>query len=77
MDKIEYIKNIYNALTVEEKDALIRRIDERSCLNCTNTDCRVPSYAKFSIDDDNEISGHNCLGWCNEEMIVKQKKLNK
>lgn len=69
-----YYQAIYAALTEEEKDILIKAIDERNCLNCTNLSCKVPSYEKFSIDEDNEICGHNCLGWNNEEMIVEQKQ---
>lgn len=77
MTRKERYKAIYDALTIEERDLIIDKIEERSCLNCTNRSCKVPSYEKFGIDDDNEVVGHNCLGWTNEEMIVKQKLLKK
>ncbi len=64
-------------ITSLEKFEIKQQIDNKGCFNCTNPSCRVPSIEKVGLDKDGNIQGNSCLGWNNDELIIKQKVLKK
>lgn len=69
-----YVK-ICNALTPEERLFLINSLENKNCLNCTNTSCRVEYKEKLGLDENGNPQGSKCIGWNNEELIGKSKVL--
>ena len=69
-------KTFFESLTEIEKYKLIKQVEERACYNCENKNCLVSAMEKYSIDENGEVSGYNCIAWYNEKMLVKQKAKN-
>lgn len=69
-----YIK-ICNVLTPEERLFIIKVLENKNCLNCTNTSCRVPYKEKIGLDENGNQQGSKCIDWRNEELIGKSKVL--
>lgn len=76
MEKSKLVnKAITLALSQEERDYLVSCIEDKSCLNCENKDCKVSPMNRFEIDDDGNVNGYNCLAWDNKKLIEKQRVL--
>jgi len=71
----DFYIQICNALTPEERLFIIRTLENRNCLNCTNPSCRVEYKEKIGLDDDGEPQGSKCIFWRNEVLMGKCKVL--
>lgn len=69
-----YVK-VCNSLTPEERLFIIKVLENKNCLNCTNTFCRVEYKEKVGFDENGNQQGSKCIGWHNEELIGKSKIL--
>lgn len=72
-------KDFYTAISLSltpiEKEYMIEILKGKTCLNCTNGSCNASIAERYTIDDDNNQAGYNCLAWNNEELIGKAKVL--
>ncbi len=66
-----YIK-LAAALPPEEREFLRKLIENRSCMNCTNSSCRVEQSEKVGLDEIGKPEGRSCLAWDNKELVGKQ-----
>lgn len=69
-----YVK-VCNSLTPEERLFIIKVLENKNCLNCTNSSCRVEYKEKVGLDSNGNQQGSKCIGWHNEELIGKSKVL--
>ena len=73
----EQFVEIAKSLTPEERKYLVDRMVNKSCLNCTNEECRVEYSEKIGYDEYGKPQGSRCVGWKNYELIGKSKVLMK
>ena len=73
----EQFVEIAKSLTPEERKYLVDRMVNKSCLNCTNAECRVEYSEKIGHDEYGKPQGSRCVGWENYELIGKSKVLMK
>jgi len=71
-----YIK-IAKSLSKEEREYLKKLINNKSCMNCTNKNCRVEYSERIGLDDQGKPQGNSCLGWNNPELIGRKRILTK
>lgn len=69
-----YIK-VCNTLTPEERTFIIKTLENKNCINCTNPSCKVEYKEKLGLDESGNPQGSKCIGWKNEEFIGKSKVL--
>lgn len=68
---------IANNLNGEEYRHIKEQLIGKSCLNCSNGSCRVPTYEKIGLNEFGNPQGQDCIGWCNPELVGKAKILQK
>ena len=71
----EFYKEICNNLTPEERNFLIKNLENKNCLNCTNGRCRIETSEKIGLEENGKPQGSECIGWFNKELIGKSKVL--
>jgi hypothetical protein len=64
-------------LTPEERNTITTSLEGKCCDNCINGCCTVPIEEKIGLDEDGLPQGSHCIGWQNEEIVVKSKVLRK
>lgn len=74
--KIFYEEICYN-LSVEERLFILRELENKSCLNCTNGCCRVEYKDKIGTNEFGEPQGSQCSGWFNAELIGQSRVLRR
>ena len=67
--------DIYNNLTPEEKLFIIENLENKTCLNCTNGNCKIDSWDKLKLDEYNKPQGQKCVSWQNDLLVGKSKVL--
>lgn len=72
-----FYKAIALALNKAEKEYIIDSLINKSCLNCDNPNCNEDIAYRYTIDENNNQSGYNCLAWNNDIIIGKAKVLEK
>ncbi len=73
----EFYKRICDELTAEERVFILRHLENKSCMNCTNGSCRVEYNEKVGVDEFGKPQGSECVGWFNAEIIGRSKVLRK
>ena len=73
----EFYANLASMLSPEEREYLKQLIENRSCQNCTNGNCRVEQCEKVGVDEFGKPQGSSCLGWNNPILIGKQLIMKK
>ena len=71
----EFYRKICEELTAEERMFIIKCLENKNCITCTNGSCNVESYEKVGFDESGKNHGCNCIGWYNAELIGKSKVL--
>lgn len=71
----EFYINISKSLTLEERKFLIKELENKSCLNCTNESCMIESQEKIGLDENGNLQGSKCNDWENHQLIGKSKIL--
>lgn len=67
---VEFYTKISDNLTLEEKIFILDILENKSCINCTNENCR------FDRSNMSNNQTTNCLGWYNPELVGRAKVLN-
>lgn len=70
-----FYTKIGEALTPEERMFILKNLENRSCLSCTNGSCTIESSDKVGNDSLGRPAGFQCLGWMNPEIIGRSKVL--
>ena len=73
----EFYKKICDELTAEERMFILKYLENKSCMNCTNGSCRVEYNEKVGVDEFGKPQGSQCAGWFNTELIGRAKVLRK
>lgn len=73
----EFYEIVCYELTAEERLFILKELENKSCMNCTNGSCRVEYQEKIGTDEFGKPEGSNCLGWYNAELIGRSKVLRK
>ena len=73
----EFYKKICDELTAEERVFILKCLENKSCMNCTNGSCRVEYDEKVGVDELGKPQGSQCVGWYNAELIGRAKVLRK
>lgn len=73
----DFYKMICDKLTVEERVFILKQLENKCCINCTNGSCRVEYDEKVGIDEFGKPQGSECIGWFNAELIGRSKMLRK
>lgn len=73
----EFFKKICDELTVEERNFILKKLENKSCMNCTNKSCRVEYSEKIGFDEFGKPQGNECFGWFNAELIGRSKILKR
>ena len=68
---------IAKSLTPKERKIIIDQIFDKSCINCTNRECRVEYGEKIGYNKFGEAQGTGCIGWENDSLIGEHKLLVK
>ncbi len=71
----EFYEAISKALSPIERDYIIKYLENKTCLNCRNINCEADIASRYTIDDNNNQAGYNCLAWENNEFVGKAKVL--
>lgn len=72
----KFYEAIATALTPIERDYIIKNLRNKTCLNCKNMTCESEIAFKYTIDENSNLAGYNCLAWENNEYIGKSKVLS-
>lgn len=72
-----FYEKICEELAPEERLFIIQNLENKSCMNCTNSTCRVPYAEKTGVDESDKPQGSQCIGWSNEVLIGKCKVFKK
>ncbi len=70
-------KKICDELTAEERVFILKQLENKCCMNCTNGNCRVEYNEKIGVDEFGKAQGSECVGWFNAELIGRSKVLRK
>lgn len=73
----EFYKRICDELTAEERIFILKQLENKCCMNCTNGSCRVEYNEKTGTDEFRKLQGSECAGWFNSELIGRSKVLRK
>jgi len=68
-------EKVWEVLSQEERLFIIKNLENKSCMNCTNGICRVEYTEKIGFDEFGKPQGSECIGWTNPELIGKSKVL--
>ena len=71
----DFYEKICYALSVDERFEILYELENKSCLNCTNTFCKVSYKDKNKVDEKGLPVGNDCLDWMNPIYIGKSKIL--
>lgn len=72
-----FYKKICDELTGEERIFILKRLENKCCMNCANESCRVEYNEKVGVDEVGKPQGSECAGWFNAELIGRSKVLRK
>ncbi len=72
-DSSQFYEAIAKALTPVERDYIIKYLQNKTCLNCKNKTCEADIASRYTIDENNNQAGYNCLAWENNELVGKAK----
>lgn len=73
----EFYENICWELTPDERVFILKCLENKSCMNCTNGSCRVEYDEKVGVNEYGKPQGSDCTGWFNAELIGRSKVLRK
>lgn len=73
----DFYKIICDELTAEERVFILKQLENKCCMNCTNGSCRVEYDEKVGVDEFGKPRGSECVGWFNAELIGRSKVLRK
>lgn len=73
----DFYKIICDELTAEERVFILKQLENKCCMNCTNGSCRVEYDEKVGVDEFGKPQGSECVGWFNAELIGRSKVLRK
>lgn len=73
----DFFEKICFALTVQERLFILRKLKNKSCLNCTNGSCDIEYSEKIGNDEFGNPQGSECIGWFNADVIGRCKVLRK
>ena len=73
----EFYENICWELTPDERVFILKCLENKSCMNCTNGSCRVEYDEKVGVNEYGKPQGSDCTGWFNAELIGRSKVLGK
>jgi|GEM_PF-443109 len=68
-----FYEAIATSLTSIERDYIIKCLRNKTCLNCNNIKCEADIASRYTIDENNNQAGYNCLAWENNELVGKAK----
>lgn len=71
----KFYEAISKALSPIEREYIIKYLENKTCLNCNNPRCEADIASRYTIDENNNQAGYNCLAWENNEFIGKAKVL--
>ncbi len=71
----QFYEAISKALLPIERDYIIKYLQNKTCLNCKNITCEADIASRYTIDENNNQAGYNCLAWENNEYVGKSKVL--
>ncbi len=70
-----FYEAIATSLTPIERDYIIKCLINKTCLNCDNKACNQDIAYRYTIDENGNQAGFNCLAWENNEIVGKSKIL--
>ena len=73
----EFYENVCWELTPEERVFILKCLENKSCMNCTNGSCRVEYDEKVGVNEYGKPQGSDCTGWFNAELIGRSKVLRR
>lgn len=73
----EFYENICWELTPAERVFILKMLENKCCINCTNGSCRVEYDEKVGNNEYGKPQGSDCGGWFNAELIGRSKVLRK
>lgn len=71
----KFYESIADNMTFEERNYILKTLENKSCNSCTNVSCNVENYEKIGLDENGKAQGCNCVGWYNYEYIGRSKIL--
>lgn len=71
----DFYEKICYAMPWNERFETLYNLENKNCLNCTNTMCKVSYYDKNKVDEKGMPVGSDCLDWMNPIYVGKSKIL--
>jgi len=76
-NKRDFFEKICNELTPEERNFILKKLTNTSCMTCENTTCKKEYFEKIKLDEEYKEKGIKCSDWFNSEIIGRSKVLRK
>jgi len=76
-NKKDFFEKICNELTPEERNFILKKLTNTSCMTCENTTCKKEYFEKIKLDEEYKEKGIECSDWFNSEIIGRSKVLRK